>query len=99
MVRGVGFAPTSRSPNDMHICCWNDPLKEFGRFEVIRKLSTYTMPKQLGSRLSILWLSEHSILERVTGFEPVPSAWKAAMLAIKHHTRNAIGSTAGLSVQ
>jgi len=23
---GVGIAPTSRSPNDMHICCWNDPL-------------------------------------------------------------------------
>ena len=26
-------------------------------------------------------------MERVTGLEPVPPAWKAGMLAIKHHTR------------
>lgn len=27
MVGGVGIAPTSRSPNDMLICCCNDPLE------------------------------------------------------------------------
>lgn len=27
------------------------------------------------------------ILDRVMGFEPTRSAWKAAMLAIKHHTQ------------
>ena len=26
-------------------------------------------------------------MERVTGFEPVPPAWKAGMLAVKHYTR------------
>lgn len=33
-------------------------------------------------------LYTYQTLERVTGFEPVPSAWKAVMLAIEHHTRN-----------
>lgn len=42
MVRGVGIAPTTRSPNDMQICCWNDPLK-FGAGSRHR-----TGPLQLG---------------------------------------------------
>ena len=29
-------------------------------------------------------LSQLGILEQYTGFEPVPSAWKADMLAIEH---------------
>lgn len=69
--------------------CWlrNWPLLEFGRFKVIRKLSTYTIPKQLGSRLSILWLSEQSILERILGNDPNSLDWQPSVIPL-YDTRN-----------
>lgn len=39
----------------------------------------------LSLRLHLVLLVE--LVERVIGFEPILSAWKAVVLAVKHHTR------------
>ena len=77
----VGFEPT----------IWPCPIEGCPSVATLHQNSPLltnfkTMSQSIDWRPVLAFLN-YIAVERIAGFEPVPPAWKAGMLAIKHHIR------------